>query len=200
MKCSTTISQWAFLLLVIFLFGACKQERLNHQLIPIKESKLKKASKLELYSDYNSPLFVVQLKCLNKESYSADSIEFIAYEFLDYHQLNKLIVQHVPDGYKLIETDRLTHKIEFPENAKSKRFSAISKRGYCESPFNELLRIEYELDDDPKANYTKILGFSNLTFTNTDDFDWDYFVSNNDNMFHFYRNNFECVYNWKYNF
>jgi len=189
------------ILTLVFLIS-CTDENNNHKFLVAAGNNKVTAHKIKFNSDYLSPLYEIEFKCVNPVNYSQDSLELISFKLIeinDYEHLKLIREKNISklQDFRLEEKNQLIHTIKFPRDSKSRQSSRKTRKNGCNSAFNELIRIEYNLDATNNQNHVKILGYSNSLSTSSKIFDWEYFLSDKENIYNMYTKSFiKCNHKW----
>lgn len=194
LKTSRSFFITAFL---IFTLLSCN-ENLNHNITLINDQISSREYKIEFHNDHINSFYELNFKCLNPISYSKDSMEFISFKSININS-EELILSKENKGFTIKNENNLIHKVDYPKNSKNKVNSISKIKKSCISEYNELLRIKYDMNTDSitKENYIKVIAYSSSPFTKDDNFNWNYFSSNKDNLFEIYKRNLSCDKKWK---
>lgn len=183
------------LLFFVVVLAACKPD-VSFEIKPL--DKKNNTYSISIDSDYVSPLYEIEFKCLNTKNFSQDSFELISYKLIDIENPRNLSFSKNKKGFQIKQNKQVLHKLEYPKNAKSKKNSITNSKNKCISHFNQLLRIEYtyDVDNQLRNRYVKLLGYSSSSMSDVEGYDWDYFFNSKENLFYFFRENFDCEHDW----
>jgi len=152
-------------------------------------------------------LIEVNFSLDSPKSYSAQNFAFIGYNVLHqdaYEKVTDLTIEStLNEGYYLQVNKGRKHHLNYPQGTRHQGGGIKTKQGKpCHKDFNELARVEYSLPDseNPDLRYIKIIGMRNFSGVENLEFNLEYFVSHKDNLYNFYRNSFNCDYDWKINY
>jgi len=190
--------------LTMFIIISCTENK-NHDLLILSNNAEQISYEFKVNSEYISPLYELEFKCLNTDHYSSDSFELVSYkmiEITDYEDLKikREINGSKLNGFRLENKNSMIHMVNFPDDSESRKTSIKKMKTICESPYNELLRIEYKLESNKNQNQVKILAYSNSRITDEKTFDWKYFLTNKENLYNIYKEYVKCKHKWKMKF
>ncbi len=148
--------------------------------------------------------FEVTMRLSYTDTYSADSFTYINYKKIHqtkYDNLTDIEIESKNNKtFNFIVNRAGRYPIAFPENSKSHGSKITNEKvRACHSEFNELMRLEYSLPESefPDAKYIRVIGVRNYTEVENLEYDLDYFFNTGHNLFHIYRDNFSCDFEWK---
>lgn len=188
----------SLLLFSLLLFLSCSEKKANHEIL--EETEHVNSFSVQFNDENISKIFKLEMKCLNKNSFSKDSFELISYSFLDIDTDLELAFTKHKSGYHFgQESIGFSQNLFFPKGSTSKVTSLNTTKMECENAYTEILRYSYEIPSDTIINhrYLKVFGYSNSVISNHAKYDWDYFFNSGDNLFSIYKKAINCNPDWK---
>jgi len=199
-RINTVVVKILFLSIII-VTASCKEEKL-HEFVEVNSNNNTQKYLLNFRNESISKLHEMEFAIPSSRSYSADSIVPLNYNSIDLGTFEELSISKTKSQVDIFNGDKLIYTFAYPEHINPTDFTMLNWITNSNSKHIKLLSCTYK--DSAYSNdrsIVKILGYSNAPITNHKDFNWEFFLTDKDNLFNASLNPIggDYTYNWALN-